>query len=149
MKAELIAPCGMNCALCASYLAMTHGVRGKGVRLPYCAGCRQRPKICALLKKRCGRLRLGNANYCFECPEFPCHGLATIDKRYRERYRMSMVENLMAIERDGMDQFLKAQRKTWPCPKCGGTVCCHNGLCFHCDLETLKGKTAKYRWEEP
>jgi hypothetical protein len=27
-------------------------------------------------------------------------------------------------------------------------ICCHNGLCFNCNLETLRNKKQKYRWNE-
>ena len=31
---DLIAPCGMNCAICSGYLAYKNDVKNKGVRLP-------------------------------------------------------------------------------------------------------------------
>jgi hypothetical protein len=148
MNKELIAPCGMNCALCANYLAKIRDVRERGVRMPYCAGCRPRGKMCAFLIKRCDLLKHQKIEYCHECPDFPCGWLETIDKRYRERYRMSMIENLRAIRDKGLGKFLIGQAETWRCPRCGGTVSCHNGLCFSCDFETLKGKKSKYRWTE-
>jgi hypothetical protein len=27
-------------------------------------------------------------------------------------------------------------------------ICCHNGLCFSCDLEKLRSKKQKYRWNK-
>jgi hypothetical protein len=33
---------------------------------------------------------------------------------------------------------LESQEETWRCPKCGELICCHNGLCFHCDLDELR-----------
>ncbi len=147
MDQELIAPCGMNCALCANYLAKALDVRAQGLRMPYCAGCRPRGKMCAFLKKKCDRLGKAEIASCHECPDLPCPALRTIDARYRERYRMSMIENLKAIRDKGMAALLKSQAKTWRCPECGGIVSCHNGLCFRCDLETLKRRKQKYRWE--
>ncbi|MGZ7066217.1 MAG: DUF3795 domain-containing protein [Candidatus Aminicenantales bacterium] len=147
MNKELIAPCGMNCAICANYLAKTGDVRARGVRMPECAGCRPRGKMCAYIRKRCDLLKHERIEFCHECPDFPCHELRTIDTRYRERYRMSMIQNLRDIREKGMDKFLRAQAKAWRCPRCGGTVCCHNGLCFGCDFETLREKKSKYRWE--
>lgn len=35
---DLIAPCGMNCGLCASFLALKNEVKAKGVKIPYCIG---------------------------------------------------------------------------------------------------------------
>jgi hypothetical protein len=147
MSKELIAPCGMNCALCANYLAGDYEVRERGVRMPSCAGCRPRGKMCAYLKKRCELLKKQRVEFCYECPDMPCHELQMIDKRYRERYRMSMIENLRAIRTNGLDAFLKAQAEVWRCVRCGGTISCHNGLCFSCDFEALAAKKSKYRWE--
>ena len=36
LKKELVAPCGMNCAVCSGYLALKHDVKSKGVKMPYC-----------------------------------------------------------------------------------------------------------------
>jgi PHP family Zn ribbon phosphoesterase len=47
-----------------------------------------------------------------------------------------------------MEMFLEAQKEKWKCPKCGGPVCLHNGICFCCELEKLKVKKRKFRWEE-
>ncbi|HYA48276.1 MAG TPA: DUF3795 domain-containing protein [Burkholderiales bacterium] len=147
MNKGLIAPCGMNCGICASYLAQVHGVREQGIRMAYCAGCRVRGKMCAYLRKWCNLLKEQKIAYCHECPKFPCHRLETLDKRYRVRYRMSMIENLRVIGEKGMTRFLQQQRRRWRCPECGGTISCHNGLCFACGLEELKGRKNKYRWE--
>jgi hypothetical protein len=147
VKKDLIAPCGMNCGLCASYLAMTHDVRASGVRMTYCAGCRPRGKMCAFLKKRCELLELGRVEFCHECPDFPCRNLQALDDRYRARFRMSMVENLRVIRDKGIGRFLREQRTTWRCQECGGILSCHNGLCFRCDIEKLKSRKRKYQWE--
>jgi hypothetical protein len=127
---------------------MKHDVKSRGVKMPYCEGCRPRDKKCAFLKKRCHRLMEGRVNYCHECEDFPCRNLETIDKRYSARYRMSMIENLETMEKKGMEAFLRRERKKWKCPDCGGVICCHNGICFDCGLEKLKKKKKKYRWED-
>ncbi|MCW4009886.1 MAG: DUF3795 domain-containing protein [Candidatus Bathyarchaeota archaeon] len=144
---ELVAPCGMNCALCSSYLAAKTDVKSKGVKIPYCIGCRPRGKTCAFLKKRCQKLLNGEVNFCFECASFPCDNLKALDRGYRKRYRMSMIDNLKFIKESGMESFLASQRQVWKCDKCDGLICCHNGLCFNCDLEKLKEKKQKYRWD--
>lgn len=148
MNEELIAPCGMNCALCSSYLAMVNDLRDKGVRMPYCAGCRPRGKNCAFLKKRCDLLGRGLVTCCYECDDFPCRNLEHIDKRYRTLYRMSMIENLECIRDDGIGALLEREAEKWRCPDCGGTICCHNGICFTCGLDRLKAKKQVYRWDE-
>jgi len=148
LTAELIAPCGMNCMLCAAYLAYKNNLVEQGIKMTRCTGCRIRRKECAYIKKNCPWGVGRKIKFCFECKTFPCRHLETLDSRYRERYRMSMIENLKAIQARGMETFLKEQEKQWKCKKCGGTICCHNGLCFNCDREKLKQKKHKYRWDE-
>ena len=148
IEPELIAPCGMNCAICASYLAQKNDVKSKGVRMPYCVGCRPRNKNCAFLKKQCSKLLNGEVKFCFECSSFPCDRLKTIDYRYKTRYRMSMIENLEFIRAKGIEEFLSKQNESWKCKNCGQLVCCHNGICFKCGLEKLKNKKQMYRWDE-
>jgi hypothetical protein len=74
--------------------------------------------------------------------------LKTIDERYRSRYRMSMIENLQFIRKHGIEKFVEDQERLWKCTKCGEMICCHNGLCFNCDLEELSSRKQKYRWAE-
>ena len=147
METGLVAPCGMNCAVCSGYLALKHNVKSKGVRMPYCKGCRPRDKKCAFLKKKCEFLMNNKLQFCYECGDFPCERLKRIDKRYRTFFRMSLIENLESIRENGMSDFLKTQGRKWRCPECGGVVCCHNGICFDCSLEKLKSKKKLYRWE--
>ena len=148
MNEELIAPCGMNCGICGGYLALQHDLKSKGIRMSYCAGCRPRDKKCAFLKKRCDLLLRGQVQYCYECPDYPCQGLLHIDKRYRTLYRMSMIENLDYIKKNGIRLFLEKEREKWKCPKCGAVICCHNGVCFNCGLDILESKKKHYRWED-
>ncbi len=135
----------MNCNVCASYLALTHDVKAKGLRIPYCEGCRPRNKTCAYIKKSCRQLMNNEVDYCFECSSFPCAHLSTLDKRYRTRYRMSEIENLRKIKEKGIRNFIKSEETRWRCPSCGGVVCCHNGVCFDCGIEELKRRKRLYR----
>jgi hypothetical protein len=119
MDQDLIVPCGMNGAICASYLASWHESKSKGIRIPYCTGFRPRNERCAFLKKRCSLLFPGKVQFCYQCGDFPCDHLITIDKRYRARYRMSMIENLEFIRRNGMEAFL---RDLHPLPMAPGSL---------------------------
>jgi hypothetical protein len=148
MKEELIAPCGMNCSVCSGYLAFANDVKNEGIKMPYCTGCRPRDKQCAFLKKRCDLLLNGKVGYCYECNDFPCANLVHIDKRYRTSYKMSMIDNLDYIKRNGVGKLLEKEEEKWKCPECGAVICCHNGICFNCGIEKLKSKKNKYRWEE-
>jgi len=146
MNEELIAPCGMNCSICGGYLAFKNDVKSKGVKMPYCIGCRPRDKKGAFLKKKCEKLLNDKVKYCYECEDFPCESLKRLDKRYRTFFRMSMIENLEFIEKKDLAEFLKKQKEKWKCKKCGGVICCHNGICFDCSLNKLKNKKRLYRW---
>ncbi len=145
---ELIAPCGMNCALCSSYLAKKNNIKEKGVKMSYCAGCRLRDKKCAFIKKNCPLLLNNKIKYCYECDKFPCEKLKALDERYRKKFRMSMINNLNLIKEKGIKKLLLSEKKKWQCPKCGEFICCHNGLCFKCVLEKIRNMENKYRWEE-
>jgi hypothetical protein len=128
-KNSLIAPCGMNCGICMAYL------RAKNK----CSGCRGSiiGKTVARLEckiKKCDKL---NSEYCFTCEEFPCKKLKHIDKRYRTKYHMSMIENLINIRDFGVRNFLKTEKIKWTCPKCGGTICVHKGNCSECGEQIM------------
>lgn len=147
MNEQLIAPCGMNCGICVSYLAMKNDLKRQGFRKAYCAGCLPRGKNCAFMKNQCDLLGQGLVRFCHECRDFPCSRLKALDKRYRTKYHMSMVRNLEFIKEFSIGDFLEKEAAKWRCPECGGTICCHNGLCLQCGLDKLR-RNKKYRWNE-
>ena len=147
MEEQLIAPCGMNCGVCASYLAMKNDLKKKGFGKTSCAGCLPRDKGC-FYRKQCRKIDKRNVRFCYECPDFPCRILKNLDKRYRTFYHMSMIENLEFIKTNGIDRFLEKETARWKCTECGGVISCHNGICYNCGLEKLRQKKRKYRWEE-
>lgn len=132
MQAILIAPCGMNCALCSGYLAYSHDLKKVRGKISHCIGCRPRNKPCSFIKGRCKNKKLLN-KYCYFCKYFPCPSLKAIDERYRTRYNMSMIDNLLFIKKNGVKRFLDREYKKWHCQKCGDIICCHNGKCYHCE----------------
>jgi hypothetical protein len=126
-KSSLIACCGMNCGICLAYL------REKNK----CPGCRaediNKAVSCVRCKiKNCVILRKSKARFCFKCLKFPCAKIEHLDKRYRTRYYMSMIENLGYIKRSGITKFIRNEKNRWACPECGGTICVHKGYCFSC-----------------
>ena len=58
--------------------------------------------------------------------------MKSLDKRYRAKYNMSMLENLAFIKKKGMEKFLEKEREKWKCPDCGGVVSCHDNQCYDC-----------------
>jgi len=147
MKEELIAPCGMNCSLCISYQFMRMDLNKKGFRRTYCPGCIPRGKNCTHMGYKCEMLAKGIVRFCYKCEKFLCKSLKALDKRYRTKYHMSMIENLRYIAKYGIDLYLEKEEKKWCCSECGEMICCHNGLCLKCDLEKLL-QNKKYRWGE-
>ena len=132
---QLIAPCGMNCAICSGYLAYKNQPRFKGV-MTHCRGCRPRNKQCAFVKKRCAdnlKLLHGAVNFCFECDCFPCEALKRLDAKYRRDFDMSMIDNLVEIRENGLEKFLENQHHKYACQRCGELISVHNGKCFNCD----------------
>jgi hypothetical protein len=131
MRLELIAPCGMNCALCMAWQ------REKD----RCPGCRdddaEKSKSRATcVIKNCDRLEQSGLKYCSSrCEKYPCKRLRDLDKRYRTKYRMSMIENLESIEAVGIRAFVRAEKERWACPDCGGVICVHKACCSVCGLE--------------
>jgi hypothetical protein len=147
MEDTLLAPCGMNCALCVNYQALRNELTKHGFKKTTCPGCLPRGKNCTFMKKNCGLLGYGLVRFCYECKDFPCTRLKSLDKRYRTRYHMSMIENLEFIKEHGIEKFLEKEETKWRCPTCGEVICCHNGLCLSCNLDILQ-QNKKYRWGE-
>lgn len=147
MEEVLIAPCGMNCSLCAAYQFKEKDLNKRGFHRSYCSGCIPRGENCTHMADACELVGKGLVRFCFECQDYPCKRLKGLDKRYRTKYHMSMIENLNAIKEKGMQEFLDGEEVKWRCPTCRGTICCHNGLCLDCNLETFL-QNKKYRWNE-
>ncbi len=128
ITSKLIAPCGMNCGICMAYL------REKN----HCPGCNypdtNKAAICVkCIIKNCETIK--ETKFCFRCDKYPCTRLKNLDKRYRTKYGMSMIENLENIRGLGIRQFVKNERIRWTCPKCGGTINVHRWKCFDCGAE--------------
>jgi uncharacterized OB-fold protein len=49
-----------------------------------------------------------------------------------------MIENLEYIRKEGIEKFLAKEAEKWQCPKCGGVICCHDGICYSCGGVKLK-----------
>jgi len=134
---KLIAPCGMNCRLCISYQFREKDLNKKGFHRKYCPGCIPRGENCKHMARICSLVGEGKVRFCYECEDYPCKRLKSLDKRYRTKYNMSMIENLDVIKDKGMKAFLEKEEKKWTCPTCGGIKCCHAGFCLDCDIDKL------------
>ena len=127
----MLAPCGINCTVCYAHLRKKNpcqGCRGQEENQPaYCKRCKIRD--CALSR---------GFDFCFECASFPCSLVKQIDKRYRLRYHVSLIENGIRIQSAGAEQFLLEDEQKWTCPECGGVICMHDRLCSACGREMEK-----------
>ena len=128
---ELVAPCGMNCGICKAYLAYSRGVPKQRGKVTHCSGCLPRSKTC-YIKRGCKKLRQNTFRFCFECEQMPCKNLERVDRRYRSRYNMSMVENLKELKAKGIEEFLKNQQAKYKCQACGDVVSVHDRKCYSC-----------------
>ncbi len=138
MEEKLIAPCGMNCGVCINYLTMKNDLQKQGIHRKYCEGCIPRGKNCTYMKGSCNLLEKGLVRFCFECEQFPCKRLKTLDKRYRDKYHMSMIENLKFIQEHGIESLLEREAEKWRCPDCGDTLSCHTEQCLRCGPDQEK-----------
>ena len=105
MQKDLVAACGMNCRLCLGYVReknKCYGCRNIGDNKP--KGCHQ----CSITK--CPTIMTNKSGFCYECDKFPCLRLRNLDKRYREKYHMSMIENLNYIKQKGIEEFLENEK---------------------------------------
>ena len=128
MDAALIAPCGLDCALCERFLQTQNPCRG-------CNGPEEfKPNCCRI---HCAIVRCngrGEDAFCDACGRYPCGDILEKEIRYSNAYPMveTPVGNLAFIRNHGMERFLKAERARWACPDCGGIICVHSGRCSGC-----------------
>ncbi len=125
MDAPLIAPCGINCALCLAFQREKNhcdGCRSDNIPFKSCKSC---------VIKNCEAQLHNGWSDCSPC-EKPCARLKQLDKRYRTKYSTNVLENLAYIRDHGMDAFLDKQAAEWTCPDCGALICMHRGKCLKC-----------------
>ena len=115
LNKKLISPCGINCGLCLHYLR----------EINKCPGCFSGRKV----NQKCIKCNIKlckdrKEEFCYSCDKFPCERLKRLDKRYREKYDVSVIENLELIRDKGMDEFIKSEKKRWQSIE--GVLCMHD-----------------------
>lgn len=127
LENNMLAPCGMNCAVCHSHV----GMRKYGKK---CQGCMNgdegKPKHCQTCKiKTCvqskGYMR------CLECKDFPCKLIKNLERSYNKRYSESLIANSQYAREHGIEDFLEKDRKKRIC-SCGGVISLHDAECSEC-----------------
>ena len=106
----------------------------------HCAGCNStgsdKPNYCSKCAiKNCEFVSMGKSKYCYDCDDYPCKRIKNIDKRYRKRYGMSMIENLNSIKESGIRMFIKFEKQKWTCTQCGNIICVHRTACLVCGAD--------------
>ena len=131
---NLIAPCGMNCRLCWGYIRERNSCQGC---LRFDSKESQKSKYRSTCKIRnCEQITNGKIKYCSDrCDSFPCTRLKQLDKRYRTKYGMSMIDNLKMINEVGIRRFIRSEKLKWVCPECGEMICVHRPTCLRCGYE--------------
>ena len=127
IKRKMIAPCGMNCGICMAFL------REKN----HCPGCRYPDENKPITRfhcviKNCEMIKTKENGFCFDCDKVPCRRLKQLDKRYRTKYDMSMLDNLQFIKEQGIDEFIRKERTRWRCEACGAVINVHRKKCSEC-----------------
>lgn len=130
IKKEMIAPCGLDCAICRRALQEDNP----------CMGCHGpdegKSDFCLnhCLIRRCERLRELGSDYCDVCPSYPCEDVMEKETRYNSAYPLfeSPMENLAYIRQHGMEAFLRKEQVAWTCCDCGEVICVHTGICSGC-----------------
>ena len=132
-RTQLIAPCGMNCSVCMAHLREKRK----------CLGCHGEDTSKSITRvnctiRNCQMIKQDQSKFCFKCVAYPCKRLKQLDRRYRTKYSMSMIENLEFIKEKGLDSFAEKENDRWRCKKCGGIICVHWGYCYQCGEEPAK-----------
>jgi hypothetical protein len=129
----MLAPCGINCGTCIGYLRTRNKCCGcwpdSGSKPPHCS-------LCAI--KNCEHLKVTDSKFCYDCDIFPCRRLKQLDKRYKTKYHMSMLQNLAAIKDIGVENYLDRETTRWSCPGCGSVISVHRENCINCNIDLNK-----------
>ena len=124
----MLAPCGMTCAVCYVHLKEKKpclGCRGQDTSKPeHCRKCKI--KDCASSQR---------IDFCFDCPSFPCVTIKRLDKSYRQRYQVSLIDNGIRIKTVGAEGHLLEEKEKWTCAQCGGVISLHDHACSECGME--------------
>ena len=77
-------------------------------------------------------------SYCYECLEYPCRQLRSLEKSYNTRYHASLVENSRMVQTQRVEIFMEQQKEKFTCPECGGIISIHDAECSECQWKIQK-----------
>lgn len=141
INARMIAPCGLNCALCTRHLQ-------KESPCPGCSGPDEQKPDCCRIRCRivsCRIRRTLEDGFCDACEKYPCADVMEKELRYTSTYPMieTPLANLSFIRQNGMDAFLELEKERWSCPACRGVICVHDGVCASCAAEYTQRRPSR------
>lgn len=129
---DLIAPCGMNCRLCWGYIRDENSCPGC-IRIEKQESQKSKYRTACTIRN-CEQIDKAKTRYCSDsCESFPCARMKQLDKRYRTRYEMSMIDNLKVISEFGIRHLVRKEKGKWMCPECGEIICVHKPRCLSCN----------------
>lgn len=125
IETTMFAPCGMNCMVC--YKHCYH-------KKP-CAGCLNsddgKPEHCRKCKIKDCVCEKG-ISYCYECNEYPCKLIKSLEKSYNTRYKASLIANSQFVKEHGITELMIHQKEIFTCSACGGIISIHDSECSDC-----------------
>ena len=129
MEEKLIAPCGINCAICRGYLREED--RCLGCMVEHNSDRVKDLEKCTI--RMCEKRRESDSVYCIDCCDgMPCDMLNRLEERYSTRNDVSPIENMRMIKQKGMEAFLKKEEAKWKCAHCGAVLSMHEDACIKC-----------------
>ena len=129
IEVAMFALCGMNCMVCYK-----HCYNKKP-----CDGCLNsdigKPEHCRKCKiKDCVKEK--GISYCFECSEYPCKRIKSLEKSYNSRYGASLMDNSSKVKEIGLVEFMILQQREYTCSACGGIISIHDSECSECQTKS-------------
>lgn len=125
IQESFFAPCGINCMVCYVHLKDKKPCSG-------CLGDKQhKPERCIVCSiKNCAQEK--GFTYCYECTDFPCKRIKNLEKSYKKRYNISLIENSKMVKEKGIKAFQKDEQEKWKCNICAGVISLHDKICSNC-----------------
>ena len=129
-----LAPCGVFCGACPSYLKTCQGCASESKEQSRKSkwGCKIR--VCCYENKK--------NSFCIECEDYPCKVynkklLDTHQGDIRFKYRHEIPEIFAQIKNMAIVDYLEYQKKRWACPNCDGTIKFYQYQCDKCGYKSI------------
>lgn len=142
MKIRYDSYCGLNCGACpvgrANEMNDTETIRifakdwGTTEEELKCTGCKTdlTSKFCTSCEMRiCARDK--NLEFCYQCNDYPCEAITDF-RNDKASHHSAVFSNLKKIEKNGIEEWLNAEKVRWSCSKCSTTFNWYSETCEKC-----------------